>query len=104
MRSSDVVAVGAIFSRADAVEAVVRYAPARADATGARGDGARFLIDLWLPWRSSRTDAAALDAALMCFRPFALALLLGPALADAHPAACARASPRTRATPRSTRE
>ena len=35
-RAAAVVAVGAIFSRADAVEAVVRYAPARADATGAR--------------------------------------------------------------------
>ena len=85
-RAAAVVAVGAIFSRADAVEAVVRYAPARADATGARGDGARFLIDLWRRLALLAEDAAAPDAAVAAAAN-ALALLLGPALADAHPAA-----------------
>ena len=85
-RAAAVVAVGAILSRADAVEALVRYAPARADATGARGDGARFLIDLWRRVALLAEDAAAPDAAVAAAAN-ALALLLGPALADAHPAA-----------------
>jgi hypothetical protein len=85
-RAAAVVAVGAILSRADAVEAVARYAPAHADATGARGDGARFLIDLWRRVALLAEDGAAPDAAVAAAAN-ALALLLGPALADAHPAA-----------------
>jgi len=85
-RAAAVVAVGALLSRADAVEAVARYAPAHADATGARGDGARFLIDLWRRVALLAEDGAAPDAAVAAAAN-ALALLLGPALADAHPAA-----------------
>ena len=85
-RAAAVVAVGALLSRSDAVEAVVRYAPAHADATGASGDGARFLIDLWRRVALLAEDAAAPDAAAAAAAN-ALALLLGPALADAHPAA-----------------
>ena len=46
-RVAAIVAAGACLSRVDGVERLVQYAPSHTDATGARGDGARFLIDVW---------------------------------------------------------
>ena len=83
-RVAAIVAAGACLSRVDGVERLVQYAPSHTDATGARGDGARFLIDVWRRIVIVAEDTRAPDQVTVAACN-ALALLLGPALGDAHP-------------------
>lgn len=88
-RTAAISAVGAILSRASALDALAAGAPEGADAIGARGAGAGFALALWRRVLAVAAGASrgATDAhpSVVAAAHNAIAVLVGPALDACHP-------------------